>query len=246
MTLPVINNTTYKTLIPSTGEEIEYRPFLVGEEKIFMMAREAGDEGSIFKAVTQVLNNCILTENVDPAKLAIYDLEYLFIQVRAASVGEDELLAIKCEKCGKENEIDFDFKKDIRVEQPDPTDSDLSKIDLGNGIYLKLRYPSTDQIRTVSAIENEMDNLFAFFDMVIDRVLTEDEALIFSDYPEDKRREFMDRLNTGQIDSIRRFVEHVPTVVGNIDFNCGECGERNVTELRGLTSFFTSEQPTTR
>lgn len=246
--LPLINNTVYKTKIPSSGVEIEYRPYFVGEEKIFMMAREAGDQKSIFSAVEQVISNCILTENIDISSLALYDLEYLFIQIRAAAVGEEEVLIVKCENCETENEIEFDFKQDVKVEFPDQSDShDYSLVELHpSSIKLKLKHPSTEDVKNIGTTGSDVDKMFALFDIVIDRVLTNENVINFKDYPKEDRQKFMERLNPKQIGLIKNFIDRVPKIVGKIDFTCGSCENQNSFEVRGLDGFFTSGQLTIR
>ena len=147
MPLPKINTPTYELVIPSTGKKIKYRPFLVREEKILILALESEDTAQITNAVVEILSECILTKGVDVTKLATFDIEYLFLNVRSKSVGETVEVNLTCpddDKTSVEMEINIDS---IKVQK---TRGHKNIVKLDDQYSMKLKYPSFDQFIAVS------------------------------------------------------------------------------------------------
>src|SRR5210317_1931752 len=141
MALPKLNAARYTTIIPSTGKEIDYRPYLVKEEKILMLAMESQDQQQIVKAIKDVLSNCIYDDvNVD--KLAMFDLEYLFLMLRSKSVGENVELKAKCEHCEEQNEVSLN----ISNIKPPQNAENSNVIELTKNIGITIRYPTIKDI----------------------------------------------------------------------------------------------------
>ena len=149
MPLPKINTPTYELTLPSNNKKVRYRPFLVREEKILVLAMESGDQKQITDAIVEIINDCLLTKNVDVAKLPTFDIEYLFLNVRSKSVGETVEVNVTCPDDGKttvETSINID---DIKVKK-DKGHKMIIKLD--DKYSMKLKYPSIDQF-----IENNFD-----------------------------------------------------------------------------------------
>src|SRR6056297_1695954 len=139
MALPKLNSPTYELKIPSTGAEVSYRPYLVKEEKILMMAMESNDTEQMMRAVTDVIRSCT-SDSIDVNTLAMFDIEYIFTQLRAKSVGETSTIKVNCKSCDSSNEVDVNLEE-VRVDVPE---SDTHTIPLTDTVGVSLRYPSVD------------------------------------------------------------------------------------------------------
>lgn len=241
MPLPNIATPTYELQLPSTGDTVEYRPFLVKEEKILVLALESGSQSQITKAVKDVLKNCILTKGVKIDKLPTFDIEYLFLNVRAKSIGESVDIEVICpdDNVTKvKKKIYLDEIKVVRSEDHDQT------IDLGNGYFLKMKYPSLDQF-----IENNFEvedsktdanfkkslNLIA---SCIDSVYNDEEAWDPSDCTKKELTDFIESLNSTQFKSIEKFFETVPKLTHTFKVTNPKTEVVSDVTIEGLASFF--------
>lgn len=234
MALPVINDIPkYKVTIPSTGKVAFFRPFLVKEQKILMMALESKDAEQIVRATTDTIRSCV--EGADISTLATFDVDYLFLQIRAKSVGETSDINVLCSECDAENEVTLNLESiDIKVEQKAP------EIVLNDKYTLKLRYPKYDDI-TKMMIQPDSKNVGKLFHTALsslDSLLTEDEKISFDDEPEEELIKFMDGLNTTQFENIMEFVNNIPVLSKNIKFKCKSCEHDNDQLVEGIESFF--------
>lgn len=244
MSLPRLSIPQFSTTLPSTGKEVVYRAFVVREEKILLMAAEAKDQKSMVTAIKQVLQACIISPaDLKIDKLAFFDIEYLFLQVRAKSIGETVKLAFK-HKDGKRRTgelCDTSVEIEINLEAlspPIPT-SDFSTITLSPTMTLELRYPTLDEIIAISSDKGGPENPNKIFDLLaacIVRVVDGDEVHI-----PDTRKEalqFIESLPHQFTQSINAFIEHMPTVSLDINYVCTGCGDTETIALRGLKDFF--------
>jgi len=238
MALPKINNAPkFEMTIPSLNKKVRYRPFLVKEEKTLLIALETGDPQSSLNAVFDTINSCC-EEDFKPDDLTAYDVEYMFLQLRAKSVGETSKLKTECTKCGASNEVGIDLTK---VEVNGTSEQKDTKIKINDEITVRMKWPSYGQLmRSEVNLDNltKIDSIFKLILTCIDAVLTEEEQFKMADVPESEAMEFLESLNTEQFNKIREYVEGIPQVKYNIHFNCSECGEVNDTTVTGLTNFF--------
>ena len=236
MALPKLNTSKFLTTIPSTGQEVEYRPYLVKEEKVLMMALETKDQSQIVRAAAQVIKDCI-TENIDSDKLTMFDLEYLFLQLRAKSSGEIIDLKLPCEveSCKHVNNFSVDISK---VEPPVVTD--IEPIDLTPSIGVQMRWPG---VRDLQGITNEdlvtVEGVTKLFQKLIVNIYEEDDMHDAADESEEDLTAFVESLNTQQFTKLTEFLNKVPTLEYNTGFCCAKCQHETKVELRGLQSFFT-------
>ena len=235
MALPQLNAARYTTVIPSTGQEIEYRPYLVKEEKILMLAMESNDQQQIVKAIKDVLDNCIYNEDVNINRLAMFDLEFLFLQLRSKSVGESVQLRAKCEKCDELT----DTVLDISEVKPPVQERDANVIELTKNIGITLRYPT---IKDVEKFQEEdlksMDGLVKLIIQLIDTIYDEDNVYDAEKESKKDLMDFIDGFNNEQFVRVAKFFETLPAMTHTLEFDCVSCGAKNETELRGLQSFF--------
>ena len=239
MALPKLTVPEYEAILPSTEKVIKYRPFLVKEEKILLTALEAEDDDIMADAIRQIVNNCVL-EELDVFKLPTFDIEYLFLRLRAKSVGEKVTLGLRpwgcpnnegklCEK-STEVEINLEEVKVIKDE------NHSSKIMLNDEIGVKMKYPDIKNINIIDA-----DSAITGMNIVrncVDMVFTKDETFERDSFTDEELDEFIDSLNSDQFKKIKEFFDTMPTLKYTTKYKCGTCGEEKETILQGLNSFF--------
>lgn len=237
MPLPTIATPTYELNLPSNDKKIKYRPFLVKEEKILILAMESEDTKQITTAITDVLNACILTRGVKVDQLPTFDIEYLFLNVRSKSVGEVVDLIVTCSDDG-ETKVDVSVNlDDIKVEKKENHKKDIK---LDENLSLRLKYPSMEQF-IKSNFDFDGTNVEASFKMIagcIDQIYTEDEAWAGTDYTEKERIEFLDQLNTKQFKEVELFFDTMPKLSHKMTVKNPNTGVDNEVVLEGLASFF--------
>lgn len=236
MTLPTLQTPEFETSIPSSKEPIKFRPFLVKEEKILYMALESKDSKSIFNAVISILESCILTKGIDFDALTSYDLEFLFLQLRAKSVGERVDIRLNHSKdveCNNSTKATVALE-DLNIKYDDSHDY---KVDLGDGIGLKMRDPRAKSIATVSAETNDMDRLLSLIYECIEVAYDKEE--VYDSFTREELITFLESLTKDQFEKITDFFNTAPKLTHEIEFTCEECGVTETVRLEGLQSFFT-------
>ena len=241
MPLPKINTPTYELTLPSNRKKVRYRPFLVREEKILVLALESEDQKQITDAIIQIIGDCLITKNVDVTKLPTFDIEYLFLNVRSKSVGESVEVNITCPDDGKtkvETSINID---DIKVVKS--KDHKLI-VKLDDKYSMKLKYPSLDQF-----IENNFDfemaepneSVSAAMSMLsscIDIIYDEEESWDASESTKEELDEFIDQLNTKQFQEVEEFFRTMPKLSHTLKVTNPQTGVESEVVLEGLASFF--------
>lgn len=236
MAIPVINEVPkYKLTIPSMNKQVFFRPFLVKEQKILLMAMESQDEELIIKAIVDTIQTCLLGE-VNANLLSTFDIEYIFTKIRAKSVGETAEVGIYCEDCGHINQVilNLDEIKVSEVIKP-------PEIKLTDKFILKLRYPSYSKMNRGIAQQKEATFSNLIFQLALaslDKLHTEDELINLDDETDEEKIKFLDNLNPKQFQDIISFVEDIPQLSHDIDFNCEKCNHHNHQLLKGIQSFF--------
>ena len=232
MALPKINSSPrYELVIPSTGQTIRYRPYLVKEEKVLMIAFESGDQKQAMQAIADTLEACI-DENITVRKLTTFDVEYLFTQIRSKSVGEVASVILKCSECETQNDYSLDVST-IEVDVPE-LDKDIQ---LTEDIVLNLKFPEYESMIKSKFDGTRLSDGFSMIGACIDTILTEDERYDVADVSQKELDEFLESLTTEQFSKITAFLAKVPTIQHDAEFMCGNCGHENKIELRGLRDF---------
>ena len=243
MPLPKINTPTYDLTLPSTGKKIKYRPFLVREEKILIMALETEDIAQITNAVIEILDECILTKGISVTKLATFDIEYLFLNVRSKSVGETVEVNVTCpddEKTSVQVEINVDSIKVQKVR------GHKNIIKLDDQYSMKLKYPSMTQF-IESNFEsgqdggegNDIDKSLSMITSCIEMIYDNEESWDASDSSQQELEEFIEQLNSKQFKSIEKFFETMPKLSHKVKVTNPKTGVESQVVLEGLASFFT-------
>jgi len=240
MPLPKISTPTYELELPSTGKKIRYRPFLVREEKILIMALESEDTKQISNAIVQILSDCIATKTVKVSELSTFDIEYLFLNVRAKSVGETVEVNVTCPDDGEtqvQMEINID---DIKV-QKDPNHSNIVKID--DRLSMKLKYPSLEQFVEnnfeVNETDSDVNKSLSMITSCIDVVYDEEESWSAADCTKKELEEFVEQMNTKQFKEIESFFITMPKLSHTVKVKNPNTKVESEIVLEGLASFFT-------
>lgn len=230
MPLPKLETPTYTLQIPSTKETIEFRPFLVKEEKILMIAQESKDLNQINSTIEKIIDQCTFGK-VKAGDLTTYDVEYIFIQLRAKSVGESVQLKVKCKECGKENDVSIDLTK-ISVIFPETQTPD--KIELTDSVGIILKPFSFKDARKLN--NNDLNSVIA---AAIKSIYDQDNIYDPKDVTKKEMDEFIDSLSHKNLESIKDYMNNQPTLKHTITFKCAHCGEDNSIELSNISDFFT-------
>ena len=240
MPLPKINTPTYELVLPSTGKKIKYRPFLVREEKILIIALETEDMKQITNAVVQILNECILTKGVDVSKLATFDIEYLFLNVRAKSVGETVDVNITCPD---DNETSVEMQINIDSIKVQKTRGHKNIIKIDDQYSMKLKYPALDEfINSNFDVENETTDVTKSLSMIsscIEMIYDDEESWDAADSTKEELEEFIEQLNSKQFKQLEKFFSTMPKLSHKIKVTNPKTGVESEVVLEGLASFFT-------
>ena len=238
MPLPKIAAPTYELELPSTGETIQYRPFLVKEEKLLVIALESEDTKQITTAIKTVIKNCILTKNIKVEALPTFDIEYLFLNVRGKSVGEELDVNIFCPDDGETQvsvKINLD---DIQVQR---NENHTNKIKVDSTIMMEMKYPSLEQFIKSNFDfndKNAMDQSFELIASCIDKIYTEDEVWSTADVSKKEVNDFLESMNSSQFKEIEKFFETMPKLSHTIKVKNPVTEIESEVVLEGLASFF--------
>jgi len=239
MPLPKISTPTYELELPSTGKKIRYRPFLVREEKILLIALESEDTKQISNAIVQILSDCIMTKTVKVSELSTFDIEYLFLNVRAKSVGETVEVNVTCPDDG-ETQVKMEIAIDDIKVQKDPKHTNIIKLD--DNLSMKLKYPSLEQFVEnnfeVNGENNEVDKSLAMIITCIDTVYDEEESWSAADCTKKELQEFVEQMNTKQFKEIENFFVTMPKLAHTIKVKNPNTKKTSEVVLEGLASFF--------
>ena len=234
MALPKLETSRFETVIPSTGQKVSYRPYLVKEEKILMMAMETNDQKQIVRATKDIIKSCVF-DDVNVNSLAVFDVEHLFLELRSKSVGESINLKIKCEHCEALNKQNVDFSE-INVDVPESNNIIMITDEIG----LTMKYPSFDDVGKLEAAnEDTVESAFTIIQTCIENIFDKDDVWLAKDEGPKKMKEFVESMTSTQFAMIQSFFENMPALMATVEFDCISCGKHNVTTLKGLQSFFT-------
>jgi hypothetical protein len=240
MPLPSLVVPTYELILPSTEKPIKFRPFIVKEEKLLLLALESESNIEITNAIITIISNCVLTKGIKVETLPTFDIEFLFLNIRKKSVGETIDLTVFCPDDGV-TEVKIQIDLDEVQVQKDPNHT--KNIKIGDKFVLEMKYPSLDQF-----IKNNFDlekiSSSQTYDMIIDcvdKLCVEDEVYVFSDYSRDEWVTFFDELTSTEFNKIQSFFETMPKLRHEVEVTNPVTKVTEKIVLEGLTAFFTSQ-----
>jgi hypothetical protein len=236
MALPQLKTATYLMTVPSTGKEVEFRPYTVKEEKILMIAMESKDQKQTFRALKSVIKDCV-NDDINIDNLTLFDFEYMFLQLRAKSVGEIVDLNMKCQDEGCKG------VSPIRVDLDEITVSEMPEsnvIQLDDKIGITFNFPSLKIAQKYQ--EADMEKVTNVFDMIVDcteTIFDEEEVYNCKNETRENINAFYESLSSTQFAKVSEFFAKMPTVEHKVKYKCPTCEKENKVELKGLQSFFT-------
>jgi len=243
MALPTIAVPKYQLKIPSSGKEVNYRPFLVKEEKILLIAMESDKEEEMTTAIKDIIHNCVY-EDLDVKNMPMFDIEYIFLQLRAKSKGEIVDLSFECGKCKKPIAIQVDLSK-IEITRTEGHDI---KIPLSDDVGVIMKYPSMDIQKVISKENSDVENVFTTISFCIESIWDKETVYASKDHTREELNEFMESLPDESFTKIQNFFDTVPVLKHEVELKCTSkngkgknasiCGWKDTKTLEGLGSFF--------
>ena len=238
MPLPTIATPTYELELPSTGKKVKYRPFLVKEEKLLVLALETESTKDITTAIKNVLKNCIQTRGIKVENLPTFDIEYLFLNIRGKSVGEEIEVNLICPDDDATQVPTTIFIDDIKIQK---NEKHTNKIKLDESLMMEMKYPSLDQFIRSNFDFNDDSSVDQSFDLIaacIDKIYNEEEVWSTSDCTKKEVRDFLEQMNSMQFKEIESFFETMPKLSHSIDITNPKTKVESTVVLEGLSSFF--------
>lgn len=236
MALPKLNNTPkYDLVIPSINKSVKFRPYLVKEEKILLLAMETKDPAQALDAVLNTIVACV-DENIDPNILTTFDIEYMFVKIRSKSVGETSDVGIKCTNCDHTNKVAIDLQS-VEVVVP--------KIDfmipLAPDITIEMSYPHFKAMASNKKLTNSTSPTEQTFEMIMSvmkAIHTADERIDLKDVTHSELEDFIESMTGDQLQLIKAFVDTIPKMVHDVKFDCVQCHHHNTHTIEGMQNFF--------
>jgi hypothetical protein len=238
MPLPKIATPTYELELPSTGEVVKYRPFLVKEEKVLVIALESEDTKQISTAIKTVIKNCILSKNIKVENLPTFDIEYLFLNIRGKSVGEEIEVNIICPDDGETTVM---IKIDLDIIKVEKNENHTNRIKVDDKIMMEMKYPSLDQFIKTNfdfKSDNAMEQSFDLIASCVDKIFTEEEVWAANDVTKKELIDFLEQMNSSQFKEIETFFETMPKLSHKVKITNPKTQVESEVVLEGLASFF--------
>lgn len=241
MALPKLKVPTFTLRVPSTQKEILCRPFLVKEEKLLLIAVESKSREDIVATTRQVVHNCILSNDTDVSALPFFDVDYLFIALRAKSVGDKVDVKFTCnhvvdkQECGHIFSASIDIGKQAKLSNL----PEINKIDLGSGVQVLMRYPKYATMQSIPDVES-LEGKIGLIGACIDRIIHGDEVTTNKDFTPEEIKNFIEGLTQGQFEKLEHFVDHFPKVYLEVEAQCPACKFNHKLRYDDFSSFFFS------
>lgn len=239
MALPKIDLPTYKLFLHSLGKEITFRPFIVKEEKLLLIALESEEYDTILDTIKQVIQNCIISDGVDVNELALFEIEYLFLHLRARSMGEKVNLTYVCEnvvqetQCKNEMQMEIDLLNVALEVKPRN-----NQIMITDNVGIKFKYPTIDASKVLNADSTELEKAIALITACTEYLYDQEQIYKIEDMQEGEFNKFLEDLTQQQFDKIKQFFDDIPKLKYSSDLTCRKCHKVHRIELEGILDFF--------
>jgi hypothetical protein len=242
MILPKIDLPTFEFEIPSSGKIVKFRPFLVKEQKILLIALESGKEKDIVDAVKQIIQNCVIDKNFKVEEMATFDVEYFFIHLRARSIGEKVSMSFRCKNTTNEEECNhlMEFEHDLLSATIEKNAGHDKTVFFSNEVGVVMKYPSMNLTGNISknkkkkSVEDALNMIVDSIDYIFDK----DNLYYINEMKKEEILEYIENIPKTSFDKIQNFFNTIPYVKSNVEHKCEKCGFDHVIPLEGLTSFF--------
>lgn len=232
MALPIQAAPKYKTTLPVSKRDVEYRPFLVKEQKILLIAQETENQEQIVAAVKNLILS-VTEGEVDPNDLTAVDMEWLFLKVRAVSIGESSKISVKCEQCDFSTPVELNLN-DVVVEGEIAEDN---RIMLNDFVGVRVNLPNMKVLEKISSLP-QSEQLFGILKSSIEMIFDQDNVYYTNEIEPEDLDDFIDSLTFQQLSNLGEYFDNAPRLVTDINYTCGDCGKQNSKELTGLQNFF--------
>jgi hypothetical protein len=240
MALPMMTAPIYTLIVPSSGATVKYRPFLVKEEKSLLIAQQSEDVVTMIETLKQVVKACV-QDKLDVEKLATFDLEYMFTQIRGKSVGETVDLVFACDlDHGEQNEkAKATVTVDLSTIEVQKGDGHTNKIELFGNVGVMMKYPTVDVIKKLEGFDvNDLDTVFDIMALSIDYIYDGEQLFYAKESTKEELLAFIENLSSEQFARVQKFFETMPKIRKEIQYDCPVCSRHQVKMLEGLQSFF--------
>ncbi len=240
MALPLNSTPVYNLVIPSTKKTVNYRPFLVKDQTALMLAQQSENDKVMVDTLKNVIKSCI-TDPIDIDSLAMFDLEYIFTQLRSKSVGETVELIMSCDvDHGEQNKLaKTNVTIDLNQIQVTPKEGHNPKISLWGDVGIVMKYPSVDVLKKFQTInESDTDGVFNIISQSIDYIYNNEEVFHAKDQSKEEMADFVNNLTTEQFQKIQQFFETMPKLSYDVNYSCPVCSKHHSVRLEGMDSFF--------
>lgn len=234
MGLPIVQHPTFSLILPSTQQRVSFRPFLVKEEKILLIAQSGGDQGDIVRAIKQVISNCITEPGINVDEFTTFDLEYFFIKLRSKSVQN----IIELQYKDNEDEMIYTIEVDLDLVEVIKDKEASNKIEITPTSGINLRYPQLNIMDSVEAIADAVDFNFAIMQACIENIYDDGQVFKTLDFTQEEVREYLDSLDVKTYQAIQLFIEAMPRVEHTIGYTNSNGRDVKI-KLKSLTDFFT-------
>jgi len=237
MALPMNNTPVYQMEVPSTGKQINFRPFLVKDEKALLLAQQSENPMVMLTSLKDVIKSCV-KEDIDTETLATFDIEYIFTQLRAKSVGEIIDLTLKCDTCEDPKAV-ATINIDLTKLHVDGLKEHSNNIKLFDDVGVIMKYPTIDVIEKIDNVDDSnLDEVFNIMIDCIDSIYNTEEVFHSKEQSHEEMVEFLNNLSSDQFMKIRQFFETMPRLKYDIEYKCPVCQKEHKKVLEGLQSFF--------
>lgn len=241
MGLPKIDVPTFDLTFPSNGQTVKARPFLVKEEKLLLMASESKDINEVINATIQVLNNCVLDEDINIEKLPFFDIDYLFIALRAKSVGENIEIRFTCnnivdgDTCNNIFPATLDISNCVIVKDDNVSDD----IKVGEGKSVKLKYPTYRQMKLITSNDSDTDKKIRLIASCIEFIYDKDQIYSAKDHTKEELVEFVEGMTENNFKKMEAFIDNLPSFAVTAEATCDKCGFQHKLRYTNFERFFT-------
>tara|TARA_R110000824_G_scaffold242723_1_gene431398 strand:- start:140 stop:859 length:720 start_codon:yes stop_codon:yes gene_type:complete len=238
MALPKIDLPLYELELPSNGKALSYRPFLVKEEKILLMAMESENEKEMVDSVRQIINNCVSGEGFDVDKVPLFDIEYILLHLRGVSMGGVVTMKYKNKTCTQEKCEPLSVDIDILSSEIEKNPEHNPKIELTDTVGLVMGYPDINMISKLSGANESIEASMDVIAKCIEQVYDEESVYSRTDFTFQEIKEFVDNLTQPQFEKIQKFFNTTPKIFQDVNVSCDKCDFKETIKLEGLSSFF--------